>query len=168
MDLRSLLARFTCSSSDDWSDFRNRRQAHTSEGYLQPSGQQLEHLRMRMLLKHASLGSWLECSAYTAHARQRLLDARKGSKQWWNLSWELLSQRAKIQNIPALKRTDGDWVHEPADKTDLLAISFGSKNVLPQLMTNDYTDLRPKTSGQKALQMLTVGVVIKTLAALDK
>jgi hypothetical protein len=119
-------------------------------------------------VKACSAGIMAEYSAYTSHARHRLLDARKGSKRWRSLCQELLSQCAKVQSIPALKCTDGGWVHEPADKADLLAITFGSKNVLPQLVTNDYTDLGPKARGQKELSLLTVEVVIKTLAALDE
>ena len=44
---------------------------------------------------------------YAASAKGKLLNARSGSKVWWNLSLELLSQRKTVQSILALKSESG-------------------------------------------------------------
>ena len=119
-------------------------------------------------VKACSDGIMAEYNAYSLQARQALLKARTGSKQWWNISRELLSQLAKPQQIPAMKSNGGGWVHEPADKADLLAKTFGSKNVLPQLVTNEYTDLEPNAYKQKTPCPLREQAAEKTLADLDE
>ena len=119
-------------------------------------------------IKTCSVAIMAEYNAYSSRSRKELLNARRGSKQWWNLSLELLSQQAKPQKIPALKSDDGGWVHEPADKANLLANTFGSKNVLPQLVTNEYTDLKPNPHTQRAPRSLTVEKVEQILADLDE
>ena len=48
------------------------------------------------------------------------MEANRGTKQWWTLSQELLMQRAKVESIPALRADDGNWVHDPLDKAELL------------------------------------------------
>jgi hypothetical protein len=118
-------------------------------------------------VKVCSAGILAEYNKYASQARQRLLEFRKGSKPWWNLSRELLSQKAKVQSIPALKSEDKTWAHEAAVKADLLAATFSSKNILPEATTNEYTDLGPKLRSQNELRLLTLGETVKTLAALD-
>jgi hypothetical protein len=109
-----------------------------------------------------------EHSAYTLRARQELLDARRGTKRWWCLSRELLSQQARPQSRNALKSAGGGWVPEPGDKADLLATTFGSKNVLPQLATNEYSDIEVNPYKQRASRSLTKGNVAEDLAELDE
>jgi len=119
-------------------------------------------------VKACSARIMAEYSAYTLRARQDLLKARSGSKQWWNLSRELLSQKAKHENIPALRCDGGEWVHEPSGKANLLAKCFSSKNVLPEVLVNEYTDLERIPLMQKAPALLTLRQASATLADLDE
>ena len=105
---------------------------------------------------------------YTAGAKEKLCDAQSGSKQCWNLSRELLSQLAKTQSIPAMKSENGEWVLEQTDEANLLARTFGSKNVLPEQATNEYSDLERKAGSQKQLRTLQVEEVTKILEGLDE
>ena len=105
---------------------------------------------------------------YAARAKQALLSSRSGSKLWWNLSREQLSQKAKVQSIPALKSEEGVWVHAPTTKADLLARTFSSKNILPERVANEYTDLEGTAFQQKKLRTLQLGEAAKTMEALDE
>ena len=105
--------------------------------------------------------------AYTSRARQQLLDAKRGSKQWWKISRELLSQRAKVHSIPALQATGGKWLYEPAGKAELLATTFSDKNVLPAPVTNYYSGLEVYPHRQKDPRQLTLFDVTSILANLD-
>ena len=97
---------------------------------------------------------------YAAQAREILLNTRSGSKLWWNLSRELLSHKARVQNIPALKSKQGEWVHASCDKADLLAKAFSNKNILP--------DLERITIQQRKLRSLQLGDSAKTVEARDE
>ena len=105
---------------------------------------------------------------YATGAREKLLNTRRGSKLWCNLCRELLSQRAKIQTIPALKSEHGNWIHEQTDKADLLARTFSSKNILPEPGENEYTDLESSASKQRVLRTLTVENAKQIIGALDE
>ena len=59
-------------------------------------------------------------------------------------------------------------MHAPADKSDLLARAFGSKNILPERVANEYTDLERNTYQQKKLRSLQLDEVLKTIEALDE
>ena len=109
-----------------------------------------------------------EYNAYCAQARQMLVEARRGSKQWWSLSRELLSQQAKIQSIPALKSPSSCWTYDAHGKAELLAASLSSKSILPAPVANEYTELDSWPCRQKHLRDLTLKEVIGTLAALDE
>ena len=119
-------------------------------------------------LKACSDGIMSEYNKYACRARERLLETKKGSKRWWTICRELLSQRAKIQSIPAMKSDEGSWVHEPSGKADLLAGTFSGKNVLPEVRTNEYTKLEPTIGRQRVIRQLTVREAAATLAALDE
>ena len=54
----------------------------------------------------------IEYDMYCTRSRQILVNAQKGSKQWWGLSRELLLQKTRIERIPALKSSDGRWLYE--------------------------------------------------------
>ena len=53
-------------------------------------------------------------------------------------------------------------------KADLLPQTFSSNNVLPEPVTNEYSDLERNPHKQKSLRPLTVEKVIGTLGALDE
>ena len=109
-----------------------------------------------------------EYNTYCLKARRMLVEARRGSKPWWSLSRELLLQQARVESIPALKSSDGYWVHESGDKAELLAGSFGGKCILPGPITNEYSHLELNYCRQKSLKELTVGNALDTLADLDE
>ena len=119
-------------------------------------------------VKLCSAGILAQYNTYTALSRQRLLNARKGSKQWWNLCREMLSQKAKTQSIPALKSPEGKWIYGPSDKADLIASAFSQKNVLPEPVINEYTALESQPYAQKTLRPLTLADAKKTLGNLDE
>jgi hypothetical protein len=99
---------------------------------------------------------------YCFQVRRMLVGARRGSKQWWNLSRELFSQQAKIENIPALKSGDGCWVYEPGSKSEILAECFGGKSILPGPVVNEYT-VECSPYRQKSLRELKVENVLYIL-----
>ena len=90
-------------------------------------------------VRACSEGIVAEYKQYASDTRQRLLEAKRGSKQWWSLCRELLRQRTRVQGIPALKSEEGNWVHDSKAKTDLLASHFNGKNVIPNAVINEYT-----------------------------
>ena len=92
-------------------------------------------------VKACSEAIMAEYNAYCLRSRQKLVEARKGSKQWWGLGRELLLQQSKVQSIPALKSSDGSWLYEALGKADLLATFFSDKNVLPEAVINEDSDL---------------------------
>ena len=92
---------------------------------------------------------------------------KRGSKQWWNISRDLLSQRTKLQSIPALKDSSGKWSYEPLGKAELLAETLSGKNVLPAQENNEYSDIELMPHRQKGLRQLTLDDAIRTLTELD-
>ena len=118
-------------------------------------------------VKACSEGIMAEYNSYAARSRQALLDARRGSKQWWMLSRELLMQRTKIDSIPALRSDDGCWAHGPSGKAQLLAETFNGKNVLPESSENAYTELQ-RDQLQKTIKVLSERDAYKVLASLDE
>jgi hypothetical protein len=109
-----------------------------------------------------------EYRSYAEKSRQELLEARRGSRQWWTLCRELLMQRTRIEGIPALKAEDGSWVHDPMSKAELSAGTFNSKNVLPELVENEYTELQRNQPLQKTMKEWTESDVCKVMLALDE
>ena len=59
-------------------------------------------------------------------------------------------------------------MYEPAGKADLLAASLDSKNVLPEPVTNEYSDLEPNSYRQKHLRRLTLKEARTILSTLDE
>ena len=106
--------------------------------------------------------------AYSSRARAMLVSALRGSKQWWTLSRELLSQQAKVQSIPALKAEDGTWMYEPGSKADLLTGTFSAKNCIPEPVENDYSVLEFCSVIQKAPPDPTHCGVLAVLSSLDE
>ena len=79
---------------------------------------------------------------YTERVRARLRHLRRGSKQWWRLSKELCSKRAKTAS-PPLKDSSGRWVLQPFDKANLFARTFCSKWHLCASEQNEFSALPP-------------------------
>ena len=119
-------------------------------------------------VKSCSAGIVAEYIAYTCKARQKLLEVRAGSKQWWTLSREFLWQRTKVQTIPALRDEVGSWVHESRSKADLFAKTFNDKNVLPALLMNKYSAVKVNPYVQKKLLSWTEHNVYIILTRLDE
>ena len=119
-------------------------------------------------VKACSSAIMAEYSGYCTRSRQKLVDVRNGSKQWWCLCRELLSQQAKILSIPALKSSDGKWQYDPLGKAELLAQTFNNKNVLPEPLVNEYSVVEPHHCKQAKLRKLTVDDVTGILGALDE
>ena len=61
-----------------------------------------------------------EYQKHLQHLKTRIANLPKGSKMWWALNRELLDRKAKCSSIPPL-RLDGNWVHKPKEKADLIA-----------------------------------------------
>lgn len=119
-------------------------------------------------VKACSAGMLSEYNLYTLDARKKLLEAKSGSKRWWTLSRELLMQRTKVQNMPALKADNGSWMHESAHKAELLANTFNGKNVLPELSENEYTELPRSEHSQNLRNVWSESSAGKVLASLDE
>ena len=119
-------------------------------------------------VKACSAGTLSEYNLYTLDARKKLLEAKSGSKRWWTLSRELLMQRTKVQNMPALKADNGSWMHESAHKAELLANTFNGKNVLPELSENEYTELPRSEHSQNLRNVWSESGAGKVLASLDE
>ena len=105
-------------------------------------------------IKHklSSIGTTNECSAsrqcsqtlydefmkHVANVRPRLRRLRQGSKQWWKLSQQLLTNPSKMTSIPPLlNSTTQQWSLDAPARARLLASTFTSRWTLPP--TNDAT-----------------------------
>ena len=79
------------------------------------------------------------CNATLMEERNKYLDVLKtklsnlgrGSKQWWNITKQMLRNRVQIKFFPPLKTIDGEWKIEPKDKANALAKHFESKFRMP-------------------------------------
>ena len=105
---------------------------------------------------------------YTNTCKQKLLDARRGSKLWWTTSRELLSQRARVQGIPALKETDGSWRYDAKGKADLLAESLRDKSTLPEKVSNEYSPVERCLVNQRTPKEIPVKLALSILSDLDE
>ena len=119
-------------------------------------------------VKMCSQKIMIEYKAYAQKCRQRMLEARRGSKEWWTICREVLSQRARVHGIPALKAANGEWRHEARGKADLLAEGFTGKFVLPDSVANEYSFIESCPNGQRAPKDLTVTETREILADLDE
>ena len=74
--------------------------------------------------------------AFTQYQRElkiKLQSLPKSSKLWWRYNRELLNRKSKPHNVCHLKGSDGKWVYDPQEKSDLFANVFRSKSVLPSV-----------------------------------
>ena len=118
-------------------------------------------------VRACSKGIAEEFAKFATETRRKLIEAKRGTKLWWTMSWELLLQRTKTQSIPTLKAEDGSWVQEPKGNADLFAKAFSSKNVLPAVTVNDYTTFQRASRQQNLGRLWLVYEVCKILEALD-
>ena len=81
-----------------------------------------------------------EYGRFVQRKRTELQDARRGSKAWWREARKLARRSGPVSNTPALKSSAG-WVKEPKAKADLFKQTFTSKFVVPDGITNDYSEL---------------------------
>ncbi len=87
-----------------------------------------------------SEGIFAEYLKFVATTREKLKKIRRGSKQWWRISTQLLDKSSVTSGIPALK--DGDaWILNSTEKANLFERVFASKRVLPAAIVNEYSPL---------------------------
>ena len=77
-----------------------------------------------------------EYHKYIRTTRDKLRNLRRGSKQWWRLSQNLMNKSSLHSGIPALRKDDGSWCRDPQSKANLLVSTFSSKFHLPPVEFN--------------------------------
>jgi len=90
-----------------------------------------------------SAGILEEYFKYVARCRTKLRELRRGSKQWWRLSRELMCKAPGSSCTPALKDSAGEWVVDAVGKADLFATTFEKKFWLPEVESNEFSPLVP-------------------------
>ena len=53
-----------------------------------------------------------EHTKFVARVRAALQEIQRGKKWWWSTSRRLLRKKCVVSSIPALRASDGKWVHE--------------------------------------------------------
>ena len=87
-----------------------------------------------------SRGIFSEYLKFVKRTREKLKTLRRGSKQVWRLSTQLMDKSAASSGIPALK--DGDkWALNAAGKANLLERTFALKCMLQPIEMNEYSGL---------------------------
>ena len=66
---------------------------------------------------------------------------RRGSKNWWKVSKQLMHKASSHTSISALKAADGTWIRTAKEKANLLAHNFSSKWKLPAVVENKFFEL---------------------------
>ena len=87
-----------------------------------------------------SIGLLAAHERYVCRTREKLKSLRRGSKQWWRLSSQLLG-RLPTHTSPGLRQSDGTWVLESAAKANLFADTVSGKWILPAVELNEYTPI---------------------------
>ena len=88
-----------------------------------------------------SKGVLEEYRAYVNRVRAELAELKAGSKKWWTKTQELLKEKSKTCNVPALRKPDKTWVTTAKGKANLLKDTFSAKYTLPAEARNCYTEL---------------------------
>ena len=70
--------------------------------------------------------------------RDKLLREKRGSKQWWRTSNQIMDKSAARMSVPSLQIASG-WVHDSAEKAKVFADTFASKFVLPATESNVFS-----------------------------
>ena len=92
-----------------------------------------------------SRGLLEEYRKWVENMRARMRSLRRGSKEWWKLSRQLLGRVAASSGMPALRDASGTWVFESKDKANLLASTFSAKFGLPAAVQNEFSQLANTT-----------------------
>ena len=106
-----------------------------------------------------------EYLAYVQSMRDKLLGQKRGSKQWWKISNDIMDKQSKCATVPALK-TDGGWAHDAESKANVLAKTFAAKWVLPIPDVNHYTFSAP-IHVIDSFVPIRIGPVTRALAKVD-
>ena len=114
--------------------------------------------------ERCSRGLFEEYCKYVEKMREKLKSLRRGSKQWWRITNQLMDKSKVSSGIPALKDGD-DWILDATDKANLLERTFAAKCVLPDAVTNEYSALLPPVlrGGFLRIRLRDVEVVLKAL-----
>ena len=97
----------------------------------------------KALAEQCSIVVMQEYGAWCGRIRDELSGMKRGSKQWWARERQLQQQKQKACSIGSLKDSDGNWMHQPVGKANLLSATFQRKCELPGSEKNAYTELRP-------------------------
>ena len=71
-----------------------------------------------------SQGLKAEYEKFVKNTRKRLERLKRGSKQWWKLSRNLMDKRSRVLSIPALQDKFKRWILHDEAKADLFADTF--------------------------------------------
>ena len=82
-----------------------------------------------------------EYNKYVARTEAKLRGMKAGSKRWWAQTRRLLKQSEKGCNVPALRRSNGEWVRDNVGKGKLFEDTFSAKFVIPAAVTNSFSAL---------------------------
>lgn len=91
--------------------------------------------------KACSEGILASRAAYASRVRDDLHAMRRGSKEWWKKSRQLLTLKCPRATVPCLLSNDGEWALSPQRKAQALHYAFGVKAALPAAAENEYTQL---------------------------
>ena len=83
-----------------------------------------------------------EYLAHVQRMKDKLLREKRGSKQWLEISNEIMQKTCQPSAIPALKSSEG-WVLAPKGKSDLFAETFAAKLGVPELVENEHSYVWP-------------------------
>ena len=82
-----------------------------------------------------------EYKAYVSRTRQELEKMLRGTKKWWSKTQEILQEKGKTCNIPALKESSSSWTTDAVAKANLFAEKFTNKYALEAREFNEYSAL---------------------------
>ena len=102
---------------------------------------------------------------YVQTMRDKLLQQRRGSKQWWRVSNAIMEKGAKVNTIPALKSGDG-WANDASSKANVLSQTFSAKCALPAVERNEFSFASPPNVID-AFVPIRSGPVKRALATVD-
>ena len=93
-----------------------------------------------------------EYHLYIERMRDKLSKVKRGSKEWWKVTSEIVQKAGKTSSIAGLK-SDNGWVLKPQGKSDLLADTFASKFGLPPFELNEYSVIAPANTRDEPVRV---------------
>ena len=66
---------------------------------------------------------------FVGNMRQRFVEAKPSSKNWWSNARRLMDRKQRVSNIPALKQ-GAEWILEPEEKANCFVSAFATKNIM--------------------------------------